>query len=262
MNPRMQARVAAFFDLDGTLVPPPSLEWRFFRRLRYRRAIPARNYWLWLREAVRLVPRGIFALHSDNKMYLRGVSVAIEPRAGPANGSGHNWAGRAPLPAAAFFPAAIERVAWHAAQGHAIVLVSGTLEPLAENAAWQLETQLRARGCEPAVRVCATRIEVAGGRFTGHILGQAMAGAEKARAAKQLATAEGWDLARSFAYGDTARDRWLLEIVRYPAAINPTAHLARVASRRGWPMLHWKTAETPPRHGGQADSLMQARFGS
>ena len=262
MNPRMQGGVAAFFDLDGTLVPQPSLEWRFFRRLRYRRAIPARNYWLWLREAVRLVPRGIFALHHDNKMYLRGVSVAIEPRAGPANGSDHHWAGRAPFPATAFFPAAIERVTWHAAQGHTIVLVSGTLEPLAKNAARQLETQLRAEGCERAVRVCATRIEVTAGRYTGRILGQAMAGVEKARAARQLAAAEGWDLARSFAYGDTASDRWLLEIVRHPAAINPTTQLARIASRRGWPILHWKTAERPPGHGGQADSLMQARFGS
>src|SRR5438045_2885210 len=70
--------VAAFFDLDGTLVTRPSLEKRFFRMLRNRRAIPARNYLLWLREAMRLMPRGIGAILQANKMYLRGVEILDE----------------------------------------------------------------------------------------------------------------------------------------------------------------------------------------
>ena len=41
-------RVAAFFDLDGTLIGGPSLERRFFEELRYQGAIPLRNYFLWL----------------------------------------------------------------------------------------------------------------------------------------------------------------------------------------------------------------------
>src|SRR4029077_10693445 len=44
----MVGRVAAFFDLDGTLILRPSLERRFFAELRQRRAIPMRNYFLWL----------------------------------------------------------------------------------------------------------------------------------------------------------------------------------------------------------------------
>src|SRR5882762_7125678 len=66
-------RVAAFFDLDGTLVALPSLERRLFRTLRYRREIRAKNYFLWLVEALRLMPRGINAILQGNKMYLRGV---------------------------------------------------------------------------------------------------------------------------------------------------------------------------------------------
>src|SRR4029077_4818016 len=46
------ARVAAFFDLDGTLTPGPSLEKRFFRRLRYRKLIGRANYLRWIWEAV------------------------------------------------------------------------------------------------------------------------------------------------------------------------------------------------------------------
>ncbi len=67
--------VAAFFDLDGTLVALPSLERRFFLALRYRRAIPVGSYFLWPLEALRLMPSGITAMLQANKMYLRGVQI-------------------------------------------------------------------------------------------------------------------------------------------------------------------------------------------
>src|SRR5437667_12898992 len=72
------ARIAAFLDLDGTLMPLPSLERRFFRILRYRKEIPIRNYFLWLREGMRLLPRGINAILEANKIYLRSVHILDE----------------------------------------------------------------------------------------------------------------------------------------------------------------------------------------
>ena len=78
-------QVAAFFDLDGTLLSFPSLERRFFRMLRYRREIPLRNYFLWAAQAVRLLPRGIRAIAHANKMYLNGVKSFDE--SGAENGS-------------------------------------------------------------------------------------------------------------------------------------------------------------------------------
>ncbi len=71
-------RVAAFFDLDGTLVALPSLERRLFRTLRYRREIRTKNYFSWLLESLRLMPRGINAILQGNKMYLRGVQILDE----------------------------------------------------------------------------------------------------------------------------------------------------------------------------------------
>src|SRR5258708_17636381 len=41
-------RVAAFFDLDGTLLARPSLERRFFGGLPYPPAVPVEEYFLWL----------------------------------------------------------------------------------------------------------------------------------------------------------------------------------------------------------------------
>jgi phosphoserine phosphatase len=144
------------------------------------------------------------------------------------------------LPVPHFFPKAEERVAWHAKQGHAIVLVSGTLEPLASAAALALVLRLAVNGITSSVGVCATRLAEAGGMWTGRVLGEAMFGEAKARAVKKLAGEMPLDLSRSYAYGDGANDRWLLAAVGKPAAVNPSRRLACIAQERGWPILHWE----------------------
>jgi len=250
-------RVAAFFDLDGTLVALPSLERRYFRMLRYRGAIPARNYFLWLKEALRLMPRGISAILQANKMYLRGVQILDERGEGDGEVSvrhkdGHQAEGQASalpskrarrnprLPVPTFFARAIEAVAWHARQGHEVVMISGTLEPLAQVAARALETELAARGVTMTICLMATRLEEKGGKWTGKVLGEAMFGEAKARAAKRLAEEMRLDLGRCYGYGDSLNDRWLMETVGRPAAVNPSKELAGIARTQGWPVLIWE----------------------
>jgi len=138
-----------------------------------------------------------------------------------------------------FYAEAIERVAWHAECGHMIVMVSGTLEPLAERAARVLEAELGARGWMGKVRVCATRLEEKHERWTGRIVGEAMFGEAKARAVRRIAAEADLDLERCFAYGDSASDWWMLEAVGRPAAVNPSKDLTQIASRNGWPVLRW-----------------------
>src|SRR5258708_9081051 len=121
--------------------------------------IHTKNYFLWLREALRLMPRGISAILQANKMYLRGVQVFDERGEGDGDVScwhkdGLQAEGQASapprrnprLPVPAFFLQAIERVAWHAQQGHGIVMISGKPEPLAPGAARAMETELAVRG--------------------------------------------------------------------------------------------------------------------
>ncbi len=222
--------IAAFFDLDGTLVALPSLERRFFRVLRYRRAIAAKNYWLWLAEAVRLAPRGLRAIRHGNKTYLRGVAV-------------DRWGKCGLKPASTFFGDALARVAWHAGEGHTIAIVSGTLEPLAKEAARAIEDELAARGIFPAIRVCATRLEQMHGRWTGRILGEAMFGKEKLRAVLRMAAEMKLNLAQCYAYADSSSDGWLLAAVGRPTAVNPSNGLARLARIRAWPVLNWEGKE-------------------
>ena len=58
-RPAIASRIAAFFDIDGTLLPAPSLERRFFGNLRRSRAIPPTNYLRWLTRAAQLAPSGL-----------------------------------------------------------------------------------------------------------------------------------------------------------------------------------------------------------
>lgn len=224
---RKRGSVAAFFDLDGTLIAPPSLEWRFFTSLRRRGAIPMGNYFAWLAGMLRLAPRGIQVVKHANKTYLRGVS-----KDGSESCGGEQSSPR-------FLPDGVDQVAWHARQRHAIVLISGTLAPLAQEMALALVVRLAVRGIAASVEVCATRLEESNGRWTGRIVGDAMFGEAKARAVRRLAAGKGFELARCYAYGDSENDRWMLEAVGRPVAVNPTAKLEQLARRREWAVMAW-----------------------
>jgi phosphoserine phosphatase len=256
--PAVGTRVAAFFDIDGTLLPGAgvgpraraSLERRFLAELRQRGEVPARNYFLWMKRAVELAPRGVETIMHGNKMYLRGLR------------SDRSWpAATAAARAAGFVPEAVTQAAWHGALGHAIVLVSGTLAPLAHQVAVALAIRLAAHGVHAQVGVCATRLQEIDGRWTGEIAGeagiagqagnarQAMFGAAKARAIRRIAADQGFDLPRCYAYGDASSDRWMLAAVGRPAAVNPSADLESVARLHDWPVLRWEPAPHQKRDG-------------
>ncbi len=243
--------VAAFFDLDGTLMPRPSMEKQFFSMLRFRRIIGIRNYFLWLAGAMRLMPRGISQIMYANKMYLRGVPVDVEgggtdlpgclcARDKAGKNAERKSQARMPVP---LYPQAVERVAWHAERGHLIVIVSGTLEMLAERAACLLEAALLGHVLTSKIRVCATRLEEKRGRWTGRIVGEAMFGEAKARVIGRIAAEAHLDLQRCYAYGDCSSDQWMLEAVGKPAAVNPSNDLARIARRKDWAVLLWGEEE-------------------
>lgn len=232
------AEIAAFFDLDGTLIGGPSLERRFFQELKCRRMIGWKNYWRWLAQALRLAPRGITEILQGNKMYLRGVAVALT-KSTPSERR-----------KCTFLAAAVERVAWHAERGDTIAIVSGTLDFVARGVARELETILLRRGISAKVHVCATRLEEKDGRWTGGITGEAMFGGAKTRAVRRLAAQMGFDLERSYAYGNSAQDRWLLDEVGNPWAVNPEPGLSRMALQKNWPIVWWKArTELTPRPG-------------
>jgi phosphoserine phosphatase len=242
-------RIAAFFDLDGTLLPLPSLERRLFNNLRAQRAISFTNYFWWLAESIRLAPRGISAITHGNKAYLRGFFAGgrICPASStgvvaclPLNRTSAVSATAIGSKFPAFFPEALDHIAWHIAHEHTIVLVTGTLAPLANQAALALILALLARGTTTSIEVCATHPEQQNQRWTGRIIGEPIFGEAKTCAIQKIAAESNFDLARSYAYGDGTYDRWMLGTVGRPHAVNPSRELERIARLRNWPILYWK----------------------
>jgi phosphoserine phosphatase len=254
-RPAIATRIAAFFDIDGTLLPAPSLERRFFATLRRTRAIPRTNYLRWLARAAQLALSGLTNITHANKMYLRQVPSALfSGPSGPGSPACANvihaqpaLAHPSPTLIPSFLPDALSQAAWHASLGHAIVLVTGTLAPLAHRTAIALTLRLAARGIPASIAVCATRLQEIDGRCTGEISGEAMFGPAKARAIRRIAAEEGFDLPRCYAYADSSSDRWMLAAVGRPAVVNPAPDLKQVARLHDWPILYWQATPNPRR---------------
>ncbi len=88
--------------------------------------------------------------------------------------------------------------------------------------------------------VIATRARVdAHGRYTGELEFYAYA-AHKAEAIREMAVAEGIDLAASYAYSDSITDLPMLELVGNPVAVNPDRELARIAREREWEIRYFQ----------------------
>jgi HAD superfamily hydrolase (TIGR01490 family) len=87
-----------------------------------------------------------------------------------------------------------------------------------------------------ADHVIATRMVVKDGRYSGEVEYYAY-GETKAEAITELAKTQGYDLARSYAYSDSATDVPMLQAVGHPHAVNPDRPLRKEAASRGWPVM-------------------------
>ena len=81
--------------------------------------------------------------------------------------------------------------------------------------------------------VIATKLEETDGKFTGNISFYCK-GAAKAEAIRTLAARNGYNLAASYAYSDSATDLPMLETVGHPIAVNPDRALRKIAAERDW----------------------------
>jgi HAD superfamily hydrolase (TIGR01490 family) len=121
---------------------------------------------------------------------------------------------------------AVALIEEHRAAGRDIVIVSSSGEEIVAGVGEMLR----------ADHAIGTRMQVVDGRYSGEIEFYAY-GPHKAEAMLELAEREGYDLARCYAYSDSATDLPMLEAVGHPTAVNPDKALRRVAAERGWPVL-------------------------
>ena len=209
----------AFFDLDGTLLPLPSVERRLIARLLAQGQLSLGRL---SRCALQI---GIEKIKGDrwaqqrNKDYLAGLSVAEVEETARALALDLSTLLR---------PELLGQLEAHARNGHRIVLLTGAIEALARPIADIV--------CRQST-VCATRCASQGGRFVAEPPERHPFGTDKATLARTIARDQGVALHACWAYGDSRHDSALLDTVGHPVAVHPDRLLRRQAERRGWPII-------------------------
>jgi HAD superfamily hydrolase (TIGR01490 family) len=215
-------RIAAFFDLDKTVIAKPST-FAFSRSfyeggLLNRRAVLEGSYAQFL-----LLLQG--ADHDQIERMRRHLASMC---------TGWEVAQVRSIVAEALhevvdplvYAEAADLIADHKIRGHDIVIVSASGEELVEPIAEALG----------ADHTAATRLVTENGKYTGEFEFYCY-GEGKAVAIRELAQRHGYDLARCYAYSDSITDLPMLTAVGHPTAVNPDRALRREAVTRGWPIL-------------------------
>lgn len=124
-----------------------------------------------------------------------------------------------------------DRLAWHREQGHRLVLVTATVAPMAEAMGRRLGMDAT-YGCGPVDR---------SGRLTGSERGWSVP-RRKGKVPVVMADAEanGHDLAHCWAYGNTHADSWFMRECGHAIAVNPEGALVKEAEARGWEQVNWR----------------------
>jgi len=213
-------RIAAFFDLDKTVIAKASMV--AFSRPLHRAGMLTRRLMLkaaWgqlvyqtmgaspeklekLRESVLQLTKGwdqveISAIVRDT------IGDVIEP---------------------IVYEEALDRIRAHQEWGHKVFIVSASPEEVVAPIAQLL-------GVDEAI---ATRAELDdGGRYSGRTERYVYA-EEKVVAIIEAAARDGLDLDHCWAYSDSATDIPMLAAVGHPVAVNPDRELTRAARQRGW----------------------------
>ncbi len=216
------SRIAAFFDLDNTIVPGPAIEYRYFRLLWWHGLVGHRDL---VRSAVTLfrnIPPFSFDPLRQFKAYLADKPVsAVE-----ASAQNFFWEHVCPR----ISEQARLTIEAHRAQGHRLVLLTGSPDFIVEPLATYLKID----------QVVAGRLEKSDGTFTGRMIEPYPYRHGKRLAAEQLAAEQDLDLGASYMYGDSPGDLPILEAVGHPRVVNPIRGMRRIAGRHGWPILRWE----------------------
>jgi HAD superfamily phosphoserine phosphatase-like hydrolase len=256
--------IGAFFDLDGTLLPPPSLEWRFIGYLLERDQISRTHVANWLAHFAKAILRDPHQAIEGNKFYLAGINESLV-----SNWESELACATSPEDSVPLLEQGLQRIHWHHAQGHRIFLITGTLAPLAQMIARRISAQLRA-----SIEVRATQLEVSPERWhshrwlcssnqwTGRLTGDHMSNKVKSHTLKTAAATHNLDLAKSYAYGDSTADVPMLESAAYAHAVNPSRRLASIALQHNWPTFHWKQPAPTILEWGGLPPPCQQRFGT
>ena len=220
----MTGQIAAYFDLDGTLLDASS-EKTLTAHLGFKRPwrIPL-GATMWtlgfignllrgrsVYDAAR--NRGHFCLASWNVLEQYSIQIAEQ-----------NLINKVPEDA-------LDCISWHKNQGHRVVLVTATIAPMAE-AMGNLLGMDTIYGCGPEIRA---------GQLSGSERGWSVPRRKgKVPVVEKDAKDNNHDLSQCYGYGNTMADTWFMKITGNPIAVNPGKTMKSMADEKGWECKIWK----------------------
>ena len=212
-------RVAAFFDLDKTIIATSSA-FAFGREFMHSGLITTSEaLQMSLAKATYMIA-GQSSEQMDSTRDQLAALVAgwsVEQVRTIASETMHN------VVTPAIYAEARELIAFHRNAGHDVIIISASASHLVDLIAEELGID----------QVVATELEVEDGRFTGEILFYCK-GDAKAQAITDLAAENNYDLSVSYAYSDSATDIPMLQAVGNPIAVNPDRAMKKAALENGW----------------------------
>jgi HAD superfamily hydrolase (TIGR01490 family) len=224
----MDPKVAAFFDVDNTIMQGASI-YHFARGLAARDFFTWRDLaqFAWKQVAFRL--KGVEDLGHMEEAKQAALGFVAGHKVDEVVGLGEEiyddlmadkiWSGTRAL------------AQLHLDAGQRVWLVTAAPAELAGIVARRL-------GLTGAL---GTVSEIEDGVYTGRLVGEPLHGPAKAEAILALADKEGLDLSQCSAYSDSSNDLPMLTTVGHPVAVNPDAKLKRIARENGWDIRDFRT---------------------
>ena len=225
-------RVAAFFDMDGTLLSSNVIETYLWLRLQ--EMSPAERTAQVGRMSARL-PGLVRAERSDRSAFLRAIYREY---------AGARLAGLDEIVdevltdhvLARLAPAAVRRVREHRAAGQPTVLITGAIRPLTRPLAPLFDHIVAAELGVDERGIC-----------TGYLDTSPLTGESRAAWIRDWAARNDIDLTQSYAYADSHSDLPMLEAVGRPVAVRPDVTLFRHARRNRWEIADWASPDATGR---------------
>ncbi|WP_132992402.1 HAD family hydrolase [Gordonia zhaorongruii] len=139
------------------------------------------------------------------------------------------------------FPEALELIAQHREAGHDIVLISASGTEMVEPIGELLGADV----------VRGSIMRVVDGHYSGEIDFYCY-GEQKGVAVDDIAGERGYDLLNSYAYSDSVTDRPMLDKVGHPAVVNPDKRLRQHAAENHWEIFDFAAPSASGRSPGTA----------
>ncbi|WP_243060745.1 HAD-IB family hydrolase [Nocardioides sp. SR21] len=224
--------VAAFFDMDGTLLSSNVIETYLWLRLR---ELSGTERFSELSRMAAKVPSLVAAERRERSAFLRSVYREYDgARLADLDAIADEYLTDHVL--ARLSPSAVRRIREHRAAGHQTVLITGAVRPLTRPLMPLFDHIEAAELATDDRGVC-----------TGYLASSPLVGESRAAWMESYAAEHGIDLKASFGYADSHSDLPLLAAVGNPVAVRPDVPLFRHARKSRWTIVDWSSSTASTR---------------